>query len=284
MAGALAGKVSLVNIHTAQSTTLAHELRSDQSMPRNLALDFSPLLDLLKLPMLGGQARFDQILGALLDPHDRLRSILKEVQPGAIFNLIKDFFNQRSDLAILSPTLGSFIEGQFSLALSLVATFKNLLDPRFPRAVLDAYLSYFFAIGGYVTIEEAQIASPRQLIGPPQQLGNIKSYLSAKTATRYIRDLITITVEAAGDAQYDLRDRYPQMLARLSPAQQETAKRWFKGFASMAEAGVTTAVEETVLGIAQFQTNDLIAASASTYAGVTARKATQHVFLKGFGV
>jgi hypothetical protein len=54
---------------------------------------------------------------------------------------------------------------------------------------------------------------------------------------------------------------------------------WFKGFSAMAESTVMGAVEEATLGVAAFQTNPLIAASASTFAGVAARKAAQHVFL-----
>jgi hypothetical protein len=42
---------------------------------------------------------------------------------------------------------------------------------------------------------------------------------------------------------------------------------------------VTSAVEEACLGVSTFQTNALIAASAGTFAGTAARKATQHVFL-----
>jgi len=34
-----------------------------------------------------------------------------------------------------------------------------------------------------------------------------------------------------------------------------------------------------LLGVAQFQTNPMLAASAATYAGTAARKATQHTFL-----
>jgi hypothetical protein len=74
------------------------------------------------------------------------------------------------------------------------------------------------------------------------------------------------------------------MLTQLLPPQQEIAKRWFKGFATMAESGVTAAVEETLLGIGTFQGNRLIAASAGVYAGTAARKATQHVFLAELGV
>ena len=52
----------------------------------------------------------------------------------------------------------------------------------------------------------------------------------------------------------------------------------------MAESGVMTAVEETLLGIGQFTTNPMIAAAAGTYAGAVARKATQHVFLSEMSV
>ena len=52
IAGALAGKIALVNFHAAGDTSLPHELRTGQSLPRNLALDFSPLLDMLHLPQL----------------------------------------------------------------------------------------------------------------------------------------------------------------------------------------------------------------------------------------
>jgi hypothetical protein len=52
IAGALAGKIALVNFHAAGDTSLPHELRTGQSLPRNLALDFSPLLDILHLPQL----------------------------------------------------------------------------------------------------------------------------------------------------------------------------------------------------------------------------------------
>ena len=39
-------------------------------------------------------------------------------------------------------------------------------------------------------------------------------------------------------------------------------------------------LEEATLGVTQFQTNPLLAASAGTFAGSVARKAAQHVFLK----
>ena len=262
-------------------------------MPRSLSIDFTPILDLLKLPMLGGEPVLDsktgsvdltKILGSLLDPGATLKGILQSESPAEVFNRVKDFFQQRPDLSSVLPTLGSFIEGQFGIALSLITTLKKLLGPKFPQAIVDAQLQYYFGKDGYVTVDEIHLTPPMQLSGVPQQLSDLRGLLSEKTGERFVRDLITVTVEAAGDVQYGLRDRYPQMATLLSSMQLDTAKRWFKGFSTMAESGVTSGVEETVLGISQFLTNALIAASAGAYAGTIARKATQHVFLSELGL
>jgi hypothetical protein len=279
IAGAFAGKVALANFHAADGTSLVGELRAGQLVPRNLALDFSPLLDLLHLPQLGA-GRPETILEVLSDPLGELNRIFAGGDPTAILARVMDFFTCKPELASLLPTLGSFLEGQFGIALSLVTTFKNLVDPKFPHAVADALLQYFFGKDGYVTVDEIHVTPPMQLVGLPQHLSDLNSFLSQKTGERYLRDIMAIIVEATGDVQYNLRDRYPRMLSQLTAAaQQETAKRWFTGFASMAEAGTTTAVEETLLGLGTFQGNRLIAASAAAYAGTAARKATQHVFL-----
>jgi hypothetical protein len=74
------------------------------------------------------------------------------------------------------------------------------------------------------------------------------------------------------------------MLALVGEDNQTKARRWFKGAASLSESLVTSAVEEASLGVAQFQTNAVIAAAAATFAGTVARKATQHVFLSEVGV
>jgi hypothetical protein len=286
VASAFAGKISLTKINAAPGTTLAHELRTGQSLPRNLALDFSPLLDVLHLPRLGGdQMPLETVFQLLADPLGDLERIFAGNDPSAILSRTMDFLTRKPDLVNVASMLGSFLEGQFGIALSLVTTLKNLIDPKFPRAIADAYLQYFFDKDGFVTVDNIHITPPMQFAGAPQQLSDLSSFLSEKTGERYLRDLIGLTVEAAGDVQYQLRDRYPRMLAQLTSATlQETAQRWLTGFAAMAEAGVTTAVEETLLGIATFQGNKLIAASAATYAGTAARKATQHVFLSEMGV
>jgi hypothetical protein len=114
-----------------------------------------------------------------------------------------------------------------------------------------------------------------------KQIGKVKTLVSERTAERYIRDTIRLIVEAAGDARYnDLRKRYDAMRLHMpTDEKREKFADWFKGFSAMAESTVTSAVEEAALGVAAFQTNQLIAASASTFAGVAARKAAQHVFL-----
>lgn len=284
IASAFAGKVPLANFRAGDGTSLAHELRTGQPLPRNLALDFSPLLDVLHLPRLGALGP-ETLLAALSDPLGELTHIFAIDDPTAIFARMLDFFGRKPELTSLTSALGSFLEGQFAIALSLVTTFKNLTDARFPRAVADAWLQYFLGKDGFVTVDEIRLVPPMQFASAPTRLSDLNSFLSAKTGERYLRDVIAITVEAAGDVQYQLRDRYPRMLAQLTgAAQQDTAKRWFTGFAAMAEAGVTTAVEETLLGIGTFQGNRLIAASAAAYAGTAARKATQHVFLSEMGV
>ncbi len=284
IAGALAGRAPLAKIQAASGTDLAHELRGGQAIPRNLILDFSPLLDILHLPRLGEPSfNLQTIIGTIVDPRGELASIFHADNPGAMLARAIDFFRRRPDLAELSSLVGSFLEGQFGIALSLLTTFKNLANPGLPRAVSDDCLEYFFGKDGFVTVDSIRITPPMQLSGTPQALGDLRGFLSEKNGERYLRDLIAVTVEAAGDVQYQLRERYPRMLALLNSAEQETAKRWFIGFAAMAEAGVTSAVEETLLGIGSFQGNRLIAASAGAYAGTAARKATQHVFLSEVG-
>ena len=235
IAGAFAGKVSLANFHAADGTSLAHELRTGQSIPRNLALDFSLLLDLLHLPLLGAGAP-QNVLQVLSDPLGELNRIFADGDPGTIFARVMDFFNRKPELASLSSTLGSFLEGQFGIALSLVTTFKNLVDPKFPRAIADASLQYFFGKDGFVTVDEIHVTPPMQLVGLPQNLGDLNSFLSQKTGERYLLDIIAIIVEATGDVQYNLRDRYPQMLSlvtrllsrKLQNAGSRALPRWRK--------------------------------------------------------
>ncbi|HEX4210908.1 MAG TPA: hypothetical protein VHY56_10980 [Candidatus Binataceae bacterium] len=289
LASAVAGKVPLITLRTAAGSSLAHDLRSGYLIPRSITLDYTPLFDILQLPSYGQAGlNYDAVVNAIIEPLDTLKNIFRSDSDSpdlhAMLGRLLGFFSTKASFTPLLDTFGSYLEGQFGIALSLVTTLKNLADPSFPRAIADAALAYFFNADGFVTVDDIHLMPPMNFSGAPQTSADLQRALVPKTGERYVRDLITVTVEAAGDVQFQLRDRYHQMLMKLTAAQQEVARRWCKGFAAMAESGVLTAVEETLLGIGQFSTNPMIAAAAGTYAGVVARKATQHVFLGELGV
>jgi len=292
LGGAFSSSAPMASFKSTDGSSLAHEIRAGAVIPRHLTLDYTPILDLLPLAQIGQMsapagevsAPVDNILKFFRDPTGEITRIFQGGDPASMFGRMLQFFDGRDELKDLSGMLGSLLEGQFGIALSLVTTLKNLLDPSLPRTVTDGVIQYFFGPSGFATVDEIHFAPPMNLSGTPQTISDLKGFFSEKSAERYVRDLISVIVESAGDFQYKLRDRYGQMISRLNAAQQETAKRWFKGFATMAEAGLTTAVEETLLGIGTFQGNKLVAASAGAYAGTAARKMTQHVFLSEMGV
>jgi hypothetical protein len=287
LASAIAGKVPLITLRSIAGSSLAHDLRSGYLIPRSVTLDYTPLFDILQLPSYGQTGLHpDAVINAIIEPLDTLKNIFRSGGQDlhAMLGRLLGFFSTQDSFAPLLGTFGSYLEGQFGIALSLVTTLKNLTDPSFPRAIADAALAYFFNDDGFVTVDDIHYIPPMNFSGSAQTSADLQHALVSKTGERYIRDLIAVIVEAAGDVQYQLRDRYHQMLAKLTTPQQNVAKRWFKGFSSMAESGVLTAVEETLLGIGQFRTNPMIAAAAGSYAGVVARKATQHVFLSELSV
>jgi hypothetical protein len=287
LASAVAGKVPLITLSTVAGSSLAHDLRSGYLVPRSVTFDYTPLFDILQLPSYG-QAGLNQeaIVNAIIEPLDTLKNIFRggdSQDLHAMLGRMLGFFSSQASFAPLLDTFGSYLEGQFGIALSLVTTLKNLADPAFPRAIADAALGYFFNADGFVTVDDIHFIPPMNFSGMPQTSADLQRTLTPKSGERYLRDLITVTLEAAGDVQFELRDRYHQMLMKLTAPQQDVAKRWCKGYAAMAESGVLTAVEETLLGIGQ-RSNPMVAAAAGTYAGVIARKATQHVFLSELGV
>lgn len=289
LAGAMAGKVPLINLRTAQGSNLMHDLRSGHVIPRSITLDYTPLFDILQLPSYGQSGlNPDAAVASIIEPGDTLKNIFRtgaeSTDPHALLGRLLGFFSTQPNFAPLLDAFGSFLEGQFGIALSLVTTLMNLGSPSFPRAIADAALAYFFSPDGFVTVDEIHLMPPMNFSGSPQTPADLQRSLIAKSGDRYLRDVVTLTVEAAADVQFQLRDRYRQMLAKLPSAEQEVAKRWFKGFAMMAESGVMTAVEETLLGLGQMTTNPMIAGAAGAYAGTVARKATQHVFLSELGV
>jgi hypothetical protein len=252
-------------------------------LPHSLSFDTSSIVDHLTLVHSTHSTEFfSKLANEFANVGEEIKSLVLSPTPENAKRLIEGFFGR--DVAVFQDlwwAIQPFASNQFAIGLSLVSTLKNLLKPDLLKSILTAYSQYFFADGGYQTVDGMQIAAPVQWGNLASDHASLKGYLSQKTGVAYLRDLIDLTVDAAGDVQYDLRKRYNRIATdtRLTAAQKRVAARWFKGFGAMAEGAVTSSVEEVVSGVASFQLNPLIAAAAGTYAGTVARKATQHVFL-----
>lgn len=105
-----------------------------------------------------------------------------------------------------------------------------------------------------------------------------RGLVSRKSADQYVRDLIRVTGEAAGDAFFNLQARYATLNGSSFPDGQ-LCRAWFTGFASLAESTVTSAVETVMQGLGAFSTNPLIAASLGTFAGVAAQSNSSRVVM-----
>ena len=245
---------------------------------------------------------------------DRLRELVNGFVDGKGFDAVRQTLqklDQRGHAEVFRGHVLGVLTSQVGIGISFVTTLRNLADvPQLGERILGGWKDYFFGETGFVTVDGITIVAPghdalSQVGQAPQldvsksldSLKGLKGLLTERSAEQYVRDLIRITVEVAADTRYsnssgNLRNRYAVMAVKVSedlPVEagqksQDKAARWFKGVASLAESLVTSAVEEAVLGVSQFQTNPIIAATAATYAGTAARKATQHVFLSQVGV
>lgn len=232
---------------------------------------------------------------------DGLSSILRSISgTGGLINDLDDILKKTAtmdlkgvldDLAQLAPDLAKLAGQQLGVGLSLLALIEQAPDNDLIKPVTEAYQAYFFDPNGYTTLEGGAIVAPTidaSAVDPinftlADLRNEVRKYASRKTADQYVRDLIRITVEASANALFKLNDRYARLQA-LSGADGQTKQTWFRGFASLAESTVTSAVEQAALGISTFSTNQLIAASLGTFAGTIARKATQDVFLAEIGL
>jgi hypothetical protein len=263
---------------------LAQIKDSRMRAPEGFALNLVKLLDAVDLGDLAGASDDDRLLSKL---RGRVGGVAKDLLEGRglgpIADAAKAIFKTSDRPGI---ELGGLLGRQASIAVSFVTTLKNVADPATLAAIREGWTRYFFDEHGFVTVDDVPIVPPDQLGALGGELlkagpAVLKSVLSERKADRYVRDLIRVLLESVGDVRYrDLRTRYRTLLDGLGDdAVRDKAARWFRGVGSHAEAIVTSAVEEATLGVAQFQTNPLIAAAAATYAGTAARKAAQHVFL-----
>jgi len=229
------------------------------------------------------------ILGHLKQLADRL---LADGNPIATIRNQLDGLRQDGRLTALPAVVHGIVGRQVALGISFITTLRNLVNPDLPPQIVKGWMDYFFAEGGYTTLDGIQIVSPGQSGpgGPDLSVAGLqkglKGLLNERSAEQYVRDLIRILVEVGGNVRYNHMDGRLLVLGTKvqDEANKKKAVRWFKGAASMAESLVTSAVEELALGVAQFQTNPVLAAAAATYAGTAARKASQHAFLTAAGV
>ncbi|HKA54374.1 MAG TPA: hypothetical protein VKJ47_12000 [Candidatus Binatia bacterium] len=257
---------------------LLQQLRGDTQLPQAELDVFSGLLDLHDL--VSDRDLGDQLHDFFAEQVNVVKRLVEANSPAEILAISREVVT--GQLQDLRDTIVPLIGRQFGIALSFVTTLRNLPTPEAKNAIQDAVLRYFFSKEGYETVDKTQIVAPVHLADLDlKQLGQAKALFSERTAERYVRDAIRLIVEAAGDVRYlGLKKRYDAMRDHM-PNDEKKNKftDWFRGFSSVAESTVTGAVEEACLGAAEFQTNPLIAASASTFAGTAARKAAQHVFL-----
>jgi hypothetical protein len=271
-------------------------------VPDPKALDFSSLLDGLGLDGLFGNVRslieggqgggrlslpvFNQLnLGNL---RGFVQNLLANGNPIDTIKGEIDALRQATGGTPLPDAIRGILGRQASIGISFITTLKNLASRDLPEQVVKGWMQYFFGENGYRTLDGIQIVAPgRAAQGAPDLAGlqrGLKGLLNERSGEQYVRDLIRITVEVGGNLRYDLEARLPRLGQKVDPKAQDKAVRWFTGAGSMAESLVTSAVEELALGIAQFQTNPVIAAAAATYAGTASRKASQHAFLADVGV
>jgi hypothetical protein len=279
----------------ASGTSLQAQLQNKaQVNPSGVGVIFTGLPDILDFAGVLGQNKllgipsdilgraagfFTSLMGSTNDPQALLKNVRQAI----------DGISQSVPFNGLA-VLPQFLKGQLSIAISIISVFGRLSSPTIPQKVEDAYVLYLFDEKGFETIDGDSIAPPTNLsdftVGPlSSDFKTLKDAFSEKSAVRYVRDLVRIPVEAACDEAYNLPTLLDGVVISNFPAvaDQDAGRtkiiRWMKGFSSMAESGVTGAVEEACSGIGSFQTNQLIAAAAGTFAGTWARKVTQNLFL-----
>ena len=260
-------------------------------LPRGLGLDLSNILDRVAARDVLGASGEKALL-------KRVRESLSEAGRSLLEGDGLKKMADRLQSLVSGASAGSVVRmvgRQAAIGISFVTTLHNLTDLDLASKIPEGWAQYFFADNGFETVDGIAILSPghgklpaavAQLPVSTEGFNQLKGLVSERSAEQYVRDLIRITVEVAADARYDdIRARYARMLGKMkTPDAKAKAGRWFRGFGSLAESMVTSAVEEAALGLAQFQTNPVMAAAAATYAGTVARKATQHVFLSEVGV
>jgi hypothetical protein len=256
---------------------LGDQLVGDSRLPRGLR--WNPLLEpqLLDLASAAAGGSPLNVLARIVAGLDqRLQTLFAARTPQDVAAALGGLF--QGQFPELEHTVLPFVRSQVGILLSLATSTGNL--PGAGSGVETAVLEYFFDANGFRTVDGVQLVAPVHL-ADLKSPDTVKSAFAKGTGEQYVRDLIRVIVEAADDFRYNnLRSRHDAVRSALPTAVQAKFDGWFRGFPAMAESATMQAVEEATLGVAQFQTNAIVAASAGAFAGTAAKKAAQHVFLR----
>jgi hypothetical protein len=212
-----------------------------------------------------------------IDPIDALKQIFSGLK-GVVDQVVPQVLNLLRDQLVIGASLISIV---------------NALKPKNLEGLFKAQAQYFFGSPGYTTVADEVIAPPKLPTLQPANLNTIGGFLSKKTGEQYVRDLTRVGFEALANEAWSLEARYAKIDAKAglpdgNPEKIKSAtkaKTWFKGFADFAEASVTSAVEQALSqGGGPVQSNPLFAASVATAAGTSARKSSQHIFLREIAI
>lgn len=215
---------------------------------------------------------------------------------GGLFQRLRDAISgtdTKNAVSRLQQLVGNDIGSGLPFATVVTAAQKGLQNAAgVPESIERGLLDYFFRKDGYRTVDGESMVAPVHLSDLGGSLAGgaagtgleaLRGLFSKATAERYLRDITRIIVECGYDTargfrgasgQKGLYDRITERLTNL-----EKFVAWFRGFSSMAESGAMRTVEVGTQGVAAFQTNPLIAASAGSFAGTVARKLAQDSFL-----
>ena len=220
---------------------------------------------------------------------------------GGLFQKLRDGISgtgTKDSVSRLQQLIGNDLGTALPFATVVTAVQQALQNAAgVPESIERALLDYFFRPDGYTTVDGESVVAPvhlsdvgRAIAGGGAATGSglaglegVKGLFSKATAERYLRDITRVIVECGYDTARGFTGSsgqpglYDRVTGRLSNREKFVA--WFRGFSSMAESAAMRAVEVGTQGVAAFQTNPLIAASAGSFSGTVARKLAQDSFL-----
>lgn len=263
--------------------------------------DVSRVLDNVRNALQGRAGLFDKQRDLIADLIAARNPVGLRDAVGGLFQRVRDGITgtgTKDSLSRLQQLIGNDLGTALPVATLVNAAQQGLQNAAgVPESIEHGLLEYFFKKDGYQTVDGESVVAPVHLsdlggaiTGGGAGMGlslaglePLRGLFSKATAERYLRDITRVIVECGYDAARGLADTpgKPGLYGRVTSglSNREKFVAWFRGFSSMAESGAMRAVEVGTQGVAAFQTNPLIAASAGSFAGTVARKLAQDSFL-----